>query len=183
MENAKTRGGVHVQTTVSANAHSQDELRLMKTQDAKYLSLKATADTRKAERLRGQLHLLGVPAKGRKHVVFVDDEREAAEFDPEKHFDTPAELLDRTFNRPRRAQLADPGAVKGAAAANKAARQAMAAYKELRQREERGRKLGALAAQQVADREGMTKGRKRKLQLEETGSAKKVFKWKAERKR
>ncbi|KAJ1536811.1 UTP11-like, U3 small nucleolar ribonucleoprotein, partial [Cladochytrium tenue] len=57
------------------------------------------------------------------HVIFVDDEEEgmqflffraillmcaippARSFDPAKHFDTPAELLHRRFNRPRTAQL------------------------------------------------------------------------------
>ena len=64
------------------------------------------------ERLQESLHLIGVPAQNR-HTVFVEDEKEAAAFDPAAHFDTPAELLGRTFNRPRRAQLSDPQAVMG----------------------------------------------------------------------
>lgn len=49
-----------------------------------------------------------------RHTVFVDSAQEAREFDAAKYFDTPAELLDRTFNRPRKEQLADRGAVTGA---------------------------------------------------------------------
>ena len=62
------------------------------------------------ERLQQSLHLIGAPAANR-HVVFVDDEAEAARFDAAAHFDTAPELLERTFNRPRLAQLADAGAV------------------------------------------------------------------------
>ena len=55
----------------------------------------------KVERLRGALHFIGAPAQAR-HTVFVDDEAEAAAFRPDAYFDTPAELLGRAFNRPRR---------------------------------------------------------------------------------
>ena len=55
----------------------------------------------KVERLRGTLHFLGAPAQAR-HTVFVDSEAEAAAFMPEDFFDTPAELVGRAFNRPRR---------------------------------------------------------------------------------
>ena len=53
------------------------------------------------ERLRGALHFIGAPAQAR-HTVFVDSEAEAAAFTPEEFFDTPAELVGRAFNRPRR---------------------------------------------------------------------------------
>lgn len=60
----------------------------------------------KAERLQASLHLIGAPAANR-HVVFVDDEAAAEQFDAAAHFDTAPELLDRAYNRPRLAQLAD----------------------------------------------------------------------------
>lgn len=37
--------------------------------------------------------------------MFVDSAKEAAAFKPAKFFDTPKELLGRTYNRPRTAQL------------------------------------------------------------------------------
>lgn len=95
----------------------------MKTQDVKYLSMKATSEANKAARLEESLHFIGMSAvhgKGSKgssapprHKVFVDSELEAKKFDPVEYFDTPAELLDRAFNRPRAAQLANPRAVLG----------------------------------------------------------------------
>lgn len=56
------------------------------------------------ERMRGDLHFIGVPASNQ-HAVFVDSASEARAFSATKHFDTPEELLDRSFNRPRQAQL------------------------------------------------------------------------------
>lgn len=50
-----------------------------------------------------------------RHVVFVESAAEARAFDAAAYFGTPAELLDRTFNRPRSEQLASAGAVLGMA--------------------------------------------------------------------
>jgi len=66
--------------------------------------------------MQQSLHLIGAPAANR-HVVFVDDEEAAQAFDPAQHFDTAPELLDRSYNRPRVAQLADAQAVSAGAAA------------------------------------------------------------------
>lgn len=61
----------------------------------------------KVERLKSQLHFIGAAAP-RQHIVFVEDEAAAQSFSAEQHFDTPSELLDRSFNRPRTAQLQEP---------------------------------------------------------------------------
>lgn len=64
--------------------------------------------------MQQSLHLLGAAPQSR-HTVFVDDEKDAKNFDPAAYFDTPAELLDRSFNRPRTQQLSDPQAVSAGA--------------------------------------------------------------------
>jgi hypothetical protein len=46
MENARTADGVHIARGTEANKYSQEELRLMKTQDVGYLSLKAQAEAK-----------------------------------------------------------------------------------------------------------------------------------------
>lgn len=46
MEKARTRDGVHVAATTEANKYSQEELRLMKTQDIGYLQLKAQTEAK-----------------------------------------------------------------------------------------------------------------------------------------
>lgn len=139
------------------------------------------------ERLQASLHLIGAPPQNR-HTVFVDDEAEAACFDPATHFDTAPELLNRTFNRPRRSQLADPAAVSGggeagARLAARVERRKAAAYRELLQRQERQASLGGLAARLAYQKEVAGRGRKRKLRPEEAGGQTGVFRWKAERKK
>ncbi len=59
------------------------------------------------DRLRSQLQFIGAAAP-RQHVVFVDDQAAVQSFSAEQHFDTPNELLTRSFNRPRTAQLQEP---------------------------------------------------------------------------
>jgi hypothetical protein len=78
-------------------------------------------DDKKAERLRSSLHFIGA-AQQTKHTVFVGSAAEAKAFKAAEFFDTPAELLDRTFNRPRRAQLASGVAVSGGGSSTKADR-------------------------------------------------------------
>lgn len=73
----------------------------------------ASHDVQKVERLKSQLHFIGAAAP-RQHVVFVEDEAAAQSFSAEQHFDTPSELLDRSFNRPRMAQLQEPMQAAGA---------------------------------------------------------------------
>ncbi|KAK9846505.1 hypothetical protein WJX81_005518 [Elliptochloris bilobata] len=182
MEKARTREGVHAKSSVEANKYSQEELRLMKTQDANYVTLKAQAEAKKVERLRGALHFIGAPVQAR-HTVFVDSEAEAAAFAPEAFFDTPTELLGRTFNRPRRAQLEDAAAVSGmptgdggAVPAARLERRRAASYKELLQRQQRQAKLGGLAMRMTLQKQLMGKGTKRKLKPhEQEGSAPNLF--------
>ncbi|KAG2443767.1 hypothetical protein HXX76_002111 [Chlamydomonas incerta] len=225
MEKARTKDGVHEGRLTQANKYSQEELALMRSQDVKYLSMKATSDANKAERLKQSLHFIGVtnasvsaaaaaataaaaaprkkggaaapapaPAAApqrQRHTVFVDSEQAAREFDAAQYFDTPAELLDRTFNRPRKEQLADRGAVTGAKSLKGVEKRKYAAYKELEQRTQRGGKVGKLAQHLAYEKTvAHSKGRKRKLGPKELAAAgldpeagAKVFVWKRERKR
>ena len=64
----------------------------------------------RVERLRDSLHFIGSSAP-RSHIVFVDDAASARTFSAQQHFDTLPELLGRTFNRPKTAQLANSAAV------------------------------------------------------------------------
>lgn len=196
MQNAKTKDGVHVVNSAQANKYSQAELRLMKTQDAAYVRLKAQADAKKADRLQESLHFIGAPQQA-KHTVFVESQEERAAFDPAQHFDTPAALLERAYNRPRRAQLeAETGGLAAAAEAAaalttraaRAQRAAASSYRQLTQRVERGAKLSEMATKMELEKQLMGKGRKtkRKVELEgEDGRPAKqtVYRWKQERKR
>ena len=120
-------------------------------------------------------------------TVFVDDDAQAAAFDAEEHFDTPAELLGRAFNRPRKAQLEGEALVSGGGgggkAAKKAEKQRTAAYRELLQRRSRQEALDGASKRLEYEKQVMGKGRKRKLSAAEAGGRADVYKWKTERKR
>ena len=81
--------------------------------EARFLSCTCA---QKVERLRASLLCTSTAAaeastSGRQHMVFVEDEEDAAAFCAEDFFDTPADLLGRSFNRPRHAQLHRPDAL------------------------------------------------------------------------
>ncbi|CAG9467844.1 unnamed protein product [Pedinophyceae sp. YPF-701] len=192
MQNARTRGGIHDGRLTQANKYSQEELALMRTQDVRYLGMKAQQEAKKVERLQSTLHFLGGGSvqSGNSHTVFVDSEREARRFDPEAHFDTPAALLGRAFNRLRTKQLEDPqlavaAGKRGAAAAvtpaaaAKLERKRMASYREMQQRMERGEKVSRVAQRVQLQRVLAGKGRRSK----EAGGENPVFRFKKERKR
>ncbi len=66
----------------------------------------------KIERLKGSLHFIGAAPKApNQHTVFVDSQDEVKGFDPAQYFNTPKELLGRTYNRPKQEQLDDPSTV------------------------------------------------------------------------
>jgi hypothetical protein len=58
METARTAGGVHIQRSTEANKYSQEELRLMRTQDVGYLTLKAQAEAKVRARRAARCCLL-----------------------------------------------------------------------------------------------------------------------------
>lgn len=58
----------------------------------------------KIERLKSNLHLIGVSA-GNTHTLFVEHADDVAKFDAAAHFDTHEEVLGRAANRPRNCTL------------------------------------------------------------------------------
>ena len=75
MANAKTVDGVHrdlVSSKTKKAVHTPDQMRLMQTQDHKYIAMRRLMEQRKIEKLKETLHLLdSKPANT--HTVFVDD--------------------------------------------------------------------------------------------------------------
>lgn len=181
MERKSTKGGVVASSITEANKYTQEELCFMKSQDASYLALKAQTEMKKVERLRSQLHFIGASAP-RQHVVFVDDEAAVQSFSAEQHFDTPSDLLDRSFNRPRTAQLQEPavaGSLPSRHQQQQSERKREASYRELQQRNDRRANLSGMAGSMDMEKAVMGKGRKRKLQAPEIkDSNKAVFRWK-----
>ena len=106
MERNRTKDGVHVGRADESNKYTAEELALMKTQDVKYVALKASVEAKKAAKLKANLHRVGLdadedalseeeeeryddegfviraaPRQKRKHIVFVDDAETARAFD------------------------------------------------------------------------------------------------------
>ncbi|KAG7843341.1 hypothetical protein KL942_000437 [Ogataea angusta] len=99
---------------------SNDEVLLLKTQDANYLTMTRQSEARKIEKEMKNLDSF----KGAgSHTVFVDSEEQLEQFDPVQYFDTDASLLGKRENRLRkriseaqaRAQEAQEAAAAGAA--------------------------------------------------------------------
>lgn len=187
MEKSKTRDGVHQVSTAQANAYTQEEVRLMKTQDVAYLTVKSQTEKKKMERLKQNLHGLS-KGKQNTHTVFVDSESEMETFDPSKHFDTPAELLDRTFNRPRTSQLANESLIVSSTggeslgkAATRVSKHTKKAYEELEQRQKREKALTRTREHLESQKKAMSSGRK--VKVSGHGEAVKQYRWKSERKR
>merc|ERR1719387_2641346 len=51
-----------------------DELKLLDSQDARYIGMREQADKKHIEKRSGQLHFLDAPGGPKRHVLFLDDE-------------------------------------------------------------------------------------------------------------
>jgi U3 small nucleolar RNA-associated protein 11 len=104
MTSSRTRdGGIRVAERDTSQELSQEQVKLLKTQDQGYLRLQSSMERAKIEELMGGLQFVGEEAG--KHTVFVEDKEEARKFDAASHFGTHPELVDRRFNRPKLEQL------------------------------------------------------------------------------
>jgi len=102
MLSSKTTGGVHEeQRKDGLDKLTHGEIRLMKDQDLTYLQMKQSVDERRADRLQNDLHLL-LDKPINSHTIFVENEQDAAAFNPAAHFGTHPKLAGRAFNRPRK---------------------------------------------------------------------------------
>lgn len=187
----------------------------MRTQDVAYLASRATHEHRAAERLARSLHGIGArrpnfSTSNPSHVVFVDSSPQVRRFDPARHFGTPAELLERHYNRPRimtkteggeagtaslpSPLVAFPRGTRPDRAAMKADKQRLASYAELARRRRRAAKLSGLEGALRKTQALSGKGRVRRLSAAEAlkassgasdgrGEKGKAYKWAKVRKR
>jgi len=114
MHNSQLKDGYSHQKTQEATQREladrigPEAVRIMKDQDLTYVRLQKQKDIRKAQRLKESLHLIDgdrETSKKAKHTIYVATKDEADNFDAAEHFDTAPELVDRSFNRPRKSKL------------------------------------------------------------------------------
>jgi len=198
MVNSKIEGGVHKEKSKEETL-TPEQVKLMQTQDLRYIVHKRTIEQRKIEKLKASLHLLEYPSNemseddGKKqrntHTFFVDNEKELAAFDPVKQFGTHPSLLGRTYNRPKIDNLKDNKMLQhlptDQETVDNIRKNQHKAYKELNQRIERERQLGILQAKMEAKKQLANKKGEKPIAVikEETKESAPIFKWPAERKR
>ncbi|CAL8353634.1 unnamed protein product [Arctogadus glacialis] len=186
MISSKLEDGVHRANREAWDVEVTEEQRkMMRTQDIKYVEMKRLADATKIERMKGELHLLD--AKGKQenqHTFFVDSKREVQDFSLAERLNTVPELLGRAYNRPTLETLKNK-IIKGPTdkdSLQKLARQRGHQYTILTQRIERERKLYVIG-QKIQSRREIQEKTKRVKMSNETKEAAAVYKYEAKRKR
>ncbi|GAQ88086.1 U3 small nucleolar RNA-associated protein 11 [Klebsormidium nitens] len=165
MQNSQTVGGIHIGRKDEKNKYTQEQLRLMKTQDIGYVLNRAQEERKKVERMQATLHGLGRERQNKK-VLFVDEGEDVGDRLPsgsgQQEDGSALSVLPKRIEKRRQA-----------------------AYRELRERKERAESMSHIANKMLLQKELMGKGRKRKLTPEEVENPGKgsVFKWKRERKK
>lgn len=198
MINSKTEGGVH-KDKATEETLTPEQVKLMQTQDIRYIVHKRTIEQRKIEKLKATLHLLDYPSnetnqedskrQRNTHTFFVDSEKELAAFDPVKQFGTHPSLIGRTYNRPKLDNLKNNKLLQDLPTDQETVenirKNQHKAYKELNQRIERERQLGILQGKMEAKRLLANKKGEKPIAVikEETKESAPIFKWPAERKR
>lgn len=189
MHNSKVKGGKHVDN--KKNHLDKDTVDSMKTQDLAFIIHKKQVDSKKAERLRETVQLIG-EVRPKKHIVFVDDAEQLESFDPATHFDTAPELVDRVHNRLRTSQLEEIVDSQQNIILEEdevmvgKKRKITPQVRELKQRTKRAKKLEEAYFELSQQRNIATsKGSKKKMVFKtEVGGKEKevvVFKWRTER--
>ncbi|XP_062510532.1 probable U3 small nucleolar RNA-associated protein 11 [Corticium candelabrum] len=182
MTSTRLKGGKHYQPV--SDHFTEEELKVLQTQDFGYTALRRMQEAKKIDRLQSGLHLLTDREESppNKHTIFVESRQEVNDFDAARHFETAPELVKRAYNRPRLQTLQsglltkakDERMIKRADTAR------AAQYEELNQRIEREKKLTRLLEEQNIQKHLKAKGKRSKIR----GSDGRVtYIWKKQRKR
>ncbi|XP_077297823.1 putative U3 small nucleolar RNA-associated protein 11 [Arctopsyche grandis] len=99
MINSKVKCGEHHEVE-KEDEHTPEQVKLMQTQDLKYINMKRTIESNKIKRLQSQLHLIDTAdSVSNSHTFFVDDEKEMKNFDVVERLQTHPALLKHRTNR------------------------------------------------------------------------------------
>jgi U3 small nucleolar RNA-associated protein 11 len=184
MINSKISSGEHFEKDKDEDL-TPDQIKLMKTQDKKYITMKRTIESNKIRRLQSHLHMIDVAEKTKnKHIFFVDED-EAKDFDLAKRLNTHPALVSRKTNRPRMQDLDKINLNIDEATIKALNSEREKSYKELSKRIDREKELAKI--QRKMELKGVSKSQRRTLKskdlLEVTKSSHPIFKFKYERKK
>lgn len=185
MINSQLVNGIHREKN-KKDQHTPEQLKLMETQDIRYVSHKRNIEAKKIDKLQSQLHMIDAANEVQnQHIFFVDDSTQIKNFDIAEKLDTHPALLSRRVNRPRLSMIKDMKLPElDNKTISKIEQKKSAAYKELEKRLHRERELTVI--QQKLEMRRALKDRKiRKPKLVKPGTkdAAPIYKWKFERKR
>uniref|UniRef100_A0A7E4VHU0 U3 small nucleolar RNA-associated protein 11 n=1 Tax=Panagrellus redivivus TaxID=6233 RepID=A0A7E4VHU0_PANRE len=170
---------------------SDDETLLQKQfegiRDLHYVKHKLAVEKKKIESLKASLHLAGAETPQNSHIVFVDDEEEARNFDPAEYFNTDPALLGRSYNRlPKDALNKKAINAESKEDVKETEKKRRGMYKMLKLRLEREREL-KIVLDKLQLKKDLADSRNSELKptLEKKGTATKaaVYKWKYDRKK
>ncbi|KAK0085373.1 hypothetical protein PV325_005324 [Microctonus aethiopoides] len=185
MINSKIKDGIHREKE-KKDEHTPDQIKLMETQDLKYIAYKKNIERKKVDKLQSELHMIDAANDTQnKHIFFADDDEEVDSFDLAKRLDTHPALLSRRTNRPR---LSDLERMKlpdiDEATMAKIEQQKHMAYSELRKRIEREREL-TIVQQKLEIRRALKDKTMQNPKVIRPGTktAPPIYKWKFQRKR
>lgn len=185
MINSKVEQGIHREKD-KEDEHTPDQIKLMETQDIKYVSYKRNIEAKKVDKLQSQLHLIDAANETQnKHIFYLDDEEEEKTFDIAKKLNTHPALISRRTNRPdlnRLKNIKVPQLDENTLAIVE--QEKHKAYKELQKRIERERELTVvqqkLEIQKALTNRKVTKPKRIKPGTKDSAP---IYKWKFERKR
>ncbi|XP_014467427.1 PREDICTED: probable U3 small nucleolar RNA-associated protein 11 [Dinoponera quadriceps] len=104
MINSKLVNGVHREQKEAE--HTPEQIKLMESQDIKYIRYKRHIESRKINKLQSQMHMIDAANETQnQHIFFVDDDEEMKNFNLAKRLDTHPALISRRINRPKMSQL------------------------------------------------------------------------------
>ncbi|XP_071566436.1 probable U3 small nucleolar RNA-associated protein 11 [Temnothorax nylanderi] len=185
MINSKVMNGVHREKD-KEDEHTPEQIKLMETQDLRYVAYKRNIEAKKIDKLQSQLHMIDAANETQnKHIFFVDDSAEMRNFDIAEKLNTHPALLSRRTNRPT---LDAIKSMKLPELDNKTIakleQKKHMAYKELEKRVNREREL-TVVQQKLEMRRALKDKETKKPKLVKPGSkdTAPIYKWKFERKR
>ncbi|XP_022654804.1 probable U3 small nucleolar RNA-associated protein 11 [Varroa jacobsoni] len=184
MKNSALVNGVHYDK-VKGQEFTDEQLKLMQTQDHRYIQMKRVIETQKIEKLKSELHCIGLIQEVTNNHTFFDDDGQPIEKvkNLDKKLGTAKELLDRKYNRLKIEDLLPEMAV-DEETLKEAAKETKRKYHELESRIKRERELRILEEKVRIKKLLLDKKQPPKTKLQDGSKDRApVYIWATERKR